>query len=83
MDRIVYEIPRGERAKVVFEVCDYKGRRRVHVRTWFRNDEEEWIPTRRGVCLDADLAGELSKGVSLLWEAVNGAGQGSGEGQGV
>ncbi len=41
------EIQKGN-DKIIVTVKDFKGKQYIDVRTYFENDEGDWIPTKRG-----------------------------------
>jgi hypothetical protein len=47
------EIEKGK-DKIIISVKEFKGRQYVDVRTFFANDEGEWIPTKKGVTLSPE-----------------------------
>lgn len=47
------EIDKGK-DRIIFTVKEFKGKNYIDVRTYFANDEGEWIPTKKGVSLTPD-----------------------------
>lgn len=46
---IVNTIYRTETQQIKLSVDEYNGRKIFNIRVWVLNDNEEWIPTRRGI----------------------------------
>ena len=54
------EIIRTNTNKTIIKVGEYKGKKNIDIRDWFKTDKmQEWAPTKRGVTLPADKASEL------------------------
>ena len=56
----VAAIRKADGAEVRVSVQDYKGRRVLDVRVWYRPRQgTEYVPTRKGITIDADKLPEL------------------------
>ena len=49
---------------------EFKGRKYIDIRIYFKNDEGEWKPTKKGVTIQPDRIGDL---ISLLNKAKSNA----------
>lgn len=59
--------------KIVIERVTYQGRQVVNARTWYFDvDGAVWRPTKRGLQLPLDLAGQVAR--AMLLAAGNGKG---------
>lgn len=45
--------------KVIVTVKEFKGKQYIDIRTYFENEEGEWIPTKKGVSLTPDNLDEM------------------------
>mgnify|MGYP001766210329 CR=1 FL=1 len=42
------EIEKGK-DKIIISIKEFKGKQYVDIRTYFTNDEGDWIPTKKGI----------------------------------
>ncbi|HOV90522.1 MAG TPA: transcriptional coactivator p15/PC4 family protein [Syntrophorhabdaceae bacterium] len=54
------EINKGK-DKIKVALKEFKGKRYVDMRTYFENDEGEWIPTKKGITFSPDLLEDVLK----------------------
>jgi len=47
------EIQKGK-DKIIVTVKEFKGKQYIDLRTYFQNDDGEWIPTKKGISLTPD-----------------------------
>ena len=47
------EIQKGK-DKIIVTVKEFKGKQYIDLRTYFENDQGEWIPTKKGISLTPD-----------------------------
>ena len=66
-DIVIGTIPKTSKERVAVQLCEFKGKRRLDIRTQVRNDEQDWINTKRGVSLPIELAEPL---LELVKKAV-------------
>ena len=70
MDINIYDFHKRDDEKIVISLSDFKGKRFIHVRTWIDDPEDpgkqKWIRTRKGICISAELAEDLKKGINKL-----------------
>jgi len=52
------EIEKGK-DKIIVTVKEFKGKQYIDARTYFENDEGEWIPTKKGISLTLDNLDEM------------------------
>lgn len=53
------DIVKSKKAIIRVAVDEYRGRERVDVRTFYRDDDGEFTPSRQGISLPVDQLGEL------------------------
>jgi len=66
---IIHEIDRNPVEKIRIEISEYKGKKYVHVRTYYDKSDgpkRDWKPTQKGVCLPLERDGELQEGIQKL-----------------
>ncbi|MBP8625338.1 MAG: transcriptional coactivator p15/PC4 family protein [Syntrophorhabdaceae bacterium] len=54
------EINKG-RDKIIFALKEFKGKRYIDIRTYFENDDGEWLPTKKGITFSPDLLDDVMK----------------------
>jgi hypothetical protein len=52
------EIQKGK-DKIIVTVKEFKGKQYIDLRTYFENDQGEWIPTKKGISLTPDNIDEM------------------------
>ena len=56
-DIIIGEIKKNRAEKIVFSLGEFRGKKRIDIRTFFLGDEEDsevWKPTKKGVNISLD-----------------------------
>ena len=66
----VHEFKRNEGEVIRATVAEYRGRRSLHLRTYFRGRAGGLIPTARGIVIAPELLPELEAAVAALRAAV-------------
>jgi len=54
-----FELERSPTEKLVIENSEYKGHDLVSLRIYFLSNEEEWLPTKKGVTFRRDQLDEV------------------------
>jgi len=54
-----FELERSPTEKLVIENSEYKGHDLVTLRIYFLSNEEEWLPTKKGVTFRRDQLDEV------------------------
>ena len=68
---IIGEIIVSNTNKTVVSLDDYKGRKRIDIRDWFKKDTmKDWAPTKRGVSIDVGKASELTSIIERAEDAI-------------
>jgi hypothetical protein len=71
-DKVVATIERArDTEQLRATLNEYKGSWYAHLRIYFRNDADEWCPTRQGVSISADRFEELEAAVRALRKAID------------
>ena len=69
---IIHEVEKSDTEKIVFSLNSFKGADYLHIRVYFQAENDEWLPTKKGVSISAQRIEEIYEGVSKLRERVNG-----------
>jgi hypothetical protein len=56
--------------EVRVSIQEYKGRRYLSLWVWFKNDDDNWQPSKKGLNLSLDLLGDLKKAVDAALAKV-------------
>jgi hypothetical protein len=56
--------------EVRVSIQEYKGRRYLSLWVWFKNDDDNWQPSKKGLTLSLDLLPELRKAVDAALAKV-------------
>jgi hypothetical protein len=70
-DKIIGEIKKNRGEKIVFSLGEFKGKKRIDIRTYFLGEEEDsdtWKPTKKGINISLDQWQEFKE---LLKEVDN------------
>ncbi|MCX5808253.1 MAG: transcriptional coactivator p15/PC4 family protein [Proteobacteria bacterium] len=59
------EIDKGK-DKIIVTVKEFKGKQYIDIRTFFENDDGEWIPTKKGISFTPE---NLDEAIKLLQKA--------------
>jgi hypothetical protein len=54
------ELAKGK-DKIIITLKEFKGKQYIDIRTYFENQEGEWIPTKKGISLTPDNVDDLIK----------------------
>lgn len=73
-ERVLYEWPKNDNEVVRATTTLWKGKRYYSVRLYFRGQDDEYHPTKRGITLGTDHVGDLVKAVKAIAEAAKGNG---------
>jgi hypothetical protein len=52
------EIQKGN-DKIIVTVKEFKGKQYIDLRTYFENDQGEWLPTKKGISLTPDNVDDM------------------------
>ncbi len=65
-EETLYSFEKNEREKVKIRKTVFKGKEYLDIRIYVTGPQGEEIPTKKGINLPLDLAGELKKGIVKL-----------------
>jgi hypothetical protein len=68
--QVFAEVPRSETEIIRVSTREYKGVPYVDIRVFFKDQEGEYRPTKKGITVKEDQIHEVAKGVCLAEEAL-------------
>jgi hypothetical protein len=69
MDKTILEIEKGEDLiKVLLK--EFKGRQYVDARIFYMSETGEWMPTRKGLSMSPEIAGQVAGGIAKALEEL-------------
>jgi hypothetical protein len=54
-----FELERSQTEKLVIEASEFKGRQLINLRIFFKADNDEWLPTKKGVTFRREQLDEV------------------------
>ena len=51
MGQVIGEMQKNALEKIVATLAEYEGKQRVDIRVYYKDDNQEWIPTEKGINL--------------------------------
>jgi hypothetical protein len=67
---LIYKFSKNSTEEVRVAIQEYKGRRYISLWVWFKNDEDNWQPSKKGLNLSLDLLSDLKKAVDATLAKV-------------
>jgi hypothetical protein len=61
-----FELDRSPTEKLVIENSEYKGHDLVSLRIYFLSNDEEWLPTKKGVTFRRDQLDEVLEALNKI-----------------
>ena len=71
---IVAKFEKNSREEVWVSLDDFRGRKLINIRVYYRSPNGEWLPGKQGVALAVDRYRDLAEAVLLLGEKLRAAG---------
>ena len=62
----LHEVSKNSLETIRFNVTEFKGKQYADARVYYRDDDGELKPTRKGLCISPDLWPQFAKGVERL-----------------
>jgi hypothetical protein len=69
--RLVFTFPKNQREEVRATLSTFHGRRIADIRVYRANEDDEDLPTRKGIALDVRSLPRLLEAVQALVDAAN------------
>jgi hypothetical protein len=73
--KLIHSFPKNPLEEVRASITEFKRRRYVDVRVYFKGDDGDFMPTKKGLTISIDLVDELAMAVLMLKEAIKKLGQ--------
>ncbi len=64
------ELEKGK-DRIIVSLTEFKGRQYVDIRTYFENQEGEWIPTKKGISLMPENLDDMIKFLEEAKKKIN------------
>jgi len=68
--QVVYTFPKNPLEEVRASLTVYRGKQYIDLRIYYKGDDGEYHPSKKGLTLSLDLFSELDKAVEKLREVV-------------
>lgn len=68
MDKVAFEFEKGDKEMVRARISEFSGQTRADLRIFFKTDEGEWYPTKRGISFPLSLVGKMKEAINKLEE---------------
>ena len=69
-NQIIHEFQKNAIEKVRTEFCEYRGKGLINIRVFFQANPSgnEWLPTRKGITMSAELIPELKEAMDKAYK---------------
>jgi len=62
----VIEVPKNTLETIRFQITEFRGKTYADLRVYYRDDNDELRPTRKGLCVNPELWPDFLKGIEQL-----------------
>ena len=69
-DEIVAKFEKNSKEEVRLTVDEYKGRKILNIRVYYRSQAGEWLPGKQGLALSVDRYRDLAEAILKLGEKL-------------
>ncbi len=69
MDKTILEIEKGEDL-IRLVLKEFKGRQYVDARVFYMSETGEWMPTKKGLSMTPEIAGQIAGGIAKALEEL-------------
>jgi len=69
-DKTVYSFEKNALEEVRASLSTFRGKQYLDLRVYYKADDGEYKPTKKGLTLSPDLLGELEEAIKRLKEAI-------------
>ncbi|RME87861.1 MAG: transcriptional regulator [Candidatus Hydrogenedentota bacterium] len=56
---LLHEFQKNSKEIVRVEISEYRGKKLLNIRTWFLNDEGQYLPSKKGIAVSVEKIPEL------------------------
>jgi len=71
MSKIVDTFPKNTMEEVRTQITEYKGYKLMDIRVWYKREDKDPLPTKKGLTLGIEHYQELKKAVDKLGQELN------------
>ena len=68
MEKVAFEFEKGDKEMIRARISEFSGQTRADLRIFFKTENGEWYPTKRGISFPVDLMGKMKEAISKLEE---------------
>ena len=65
-DKTIKEIPKNKTETIVISEKEFRGNEYIDIRVFYKDDNEELKPTKKGVMIKKDLIGEVKDALNSI-----------------
>ena len=65
-DKTIKEIPKNKTETIVISEKEFRGNQEIDIRVFYKDDNEELKPTKKGVMIKKDLIGEVRDAINSI-----------------
>ncbi len=69
--QMIHSFPKNALEEIRVSISHYRGKQYIDLRVYYKTDDGEFHPSKKGVTLSPDLFPELEEAVNRLREALN------------
>ena len=62
------EIIKTKREKIIIQPREFKGKEYLDIRTFYINEDDEFVPSQKGITMSHDLFSDFYKALKKLYE---------------
>jgi hypothetical protein len=70
MDEKIIEIEKNSREIIRISLSEFKGKKLIDLRVWYKDKEDEYKPSQKGLSLSVDKYKELKDAIEDLGEMI-------------
>jgi len=67
--QVIYEFRKNTVEKCIIEFSKFRGRELIALRVYCRADDNDWMPTQKGISMSIDRIVDLKKGIDKAYKA--------------
>ena len=70
--KLIHEFMKNANEKVRIEHCKFKEKDLLNVRVFFQSDQNEWLPSKKGITFRLDQLPDLKEGIDKASKELEG-----------
>ena len=72
MQKLISKFEKNSMEEIRVELSEYKGQTYLNIRAWIENDNNEFVPTKKGLTINVELFPELLEALKKAEMCLNG-----------